>query len=257
MRRDIMFRGHWPAVAVSLAVMAGVSACSFTAPPEAQGDGGLSTAYQHSPAGGGHQQAGVDRGQGITGLPWFDRSNGAVLSSPAPPNRPPLAPDPRVPSPQYVERALPWLTTQPPMAPVSGQRSQTVHVPLEWHLRPGDDAPAIPAPPAPPTPPNTAAAPAAPAPPAPPPPPKTAAAPAVHLASYRSRADAMSGWTILRDKYPQLLASAGPILEDADLGDKGLYVRLFAGPFDNASARAVCRDILARGGWCRQVSVQP
>ncbi len=238
MRRDRMFHGHWPAVAASLAVMAGVSACSFMAPPEAQGDAGLGTAYQHAPAGGGDQRARVDRGHEITGLPWLDRSNGAALSPPTP--------APRVPSPQYADRTLPWLPPQPPMALVPGQRSQTVHVPVEWHRRSGDDAPAAPATPAPPAPPKTAAAPAAPAP-----------RPAVHLASYRSRADAMSGWTILRDRYPQLLASARPILEDADLGDNGQYVRLIAGPFDNNSARAVCRNILARGGWCRQVSVQP
>ncbi len=126
-----------------------------------------------------------------------------------------------------------------------GQRSQTVQVPVEWHRRSGDDASAAPAPPAPPAPPKTAAAPAAPAP-----------HPAVHLASYRSRADAMSGWTILRERYPQLRASARPILKDADLGVSGQYVRLIAGPFDNTSARAVCRNIMARGGWCRQVSVQ-
>lgn len=85
----------------------------------------------------------------------------------------------------------------------------------------------------------------------PPIPPKSAVA--VHLASYGSRAAARSGWDTLRKMYPRVLAAAEPILTDAEAGAKGSAVRLLAGPFDTESAGSVCRDILARGGWCRQV----
>jgi hypothetical protein len=85
----------------------------------------------------------------------------------------------------------------------------------------------------------------------PPIPPKPAVA--VHLASYGSRAAARSGWDTLRKMYPRVLAAAEPILMDAEAGAKGPAVRLLAGPFDSESAGSVCRDILARGGWCRQV----
>ncbi len=82
---------------------------------------------------------------------------------------------------------------------------------------------------------------------------KPAGAVAVHLASYASQAAARSGWDTLRKMYPRALAAADPILADAEAGADGPAVRLLAGPFDSESARSVCRDILTRGGWCRQV----
>ncbi len=82
---------------------------------------------------------------------------------------------------------------------------------------------------------------------------KPAGAVAVHLASYASQAAARSGWGTLRKMYPRALAAADPILADAEAGADGPAVRLLAGPFDSESARSVCRDILTRGGWCRQV----
>lgn len=85
----------------------------------------------------------------------------------------------------------------------------------------------------------------------PPIPPKPAVA--VHLATYGSRAAARSGWDTLRKMYPRALAAAEPILTDAEAGAKGPAIRLLAGPFDTESAGTVCRDILTRGGWCRQV----
>ncbi len=88
---------------------------------------------------------------------------------------------------------------------------------------------------------------------APPTPPKPAGAVAEHLASYGSRAAARSGWDALSKMYPQALAAAEPILTDAEAGANGPAVQLLAGPFDTESARSVCRDILTRGGWCRQV----
>ena len=81
----------------------------------------------------------------------------------------------------------------------------------------------------------------------------TRSAVAVHLASYGSRAAARSGWDALRKMYPRALAAAEPILTDAEAGANGPAVQLLAGPFDTDSARSVCRDILTRGGWCRQV----
>ena len=74
---------------------------------------------------------------------------------------------------------------------------------------------------------------------------------AIHLASYRAEENAVSGWQSLQVLFPDLLASRTARLEAADLGSRGQYLRLKAGPFDTeADARAACREVEAAGGWC-------
>ena len=106
-------------------------------------------------------------------------------------------------------------------------------------LRPGEEA--IPAPAAPP---------------APPPAPDMSAAPsllhAVHLASYRREATARAGWDTLLALHPDRLTGLEARLEPVDLGERGLYLRLKAGPFDSAAeARGVCAAIAASGAYCQ------
>lgn len=74
---------------------------------------------------------------------------------------------------------------------------------------------------------------------------------AIHLASYRSEEHAISGWASLQALFPGLLESRTPRFEEADLGSRGVFLRLKAGPFDTAAeARSACLQIEAAGGWC-------
>lgn len=74
---------------------------------------------------------------------------------------------------------------------------------------------------------------------------------AIHLASYRNEVHAASGWLSLQALFPDLLASRTARIEDADLGSRGVFLRLKAGPFDTETlARSACQQIEAAGGWC-------
>ncbi|MEE2525150.1 hypothetical protein V0U79_02145 [Hyphobacterium sp. HN65] len=74
---------------------------------------------------------------------------------------------------------------------------------------------------------------------------------AVHLASYRDEANAVSGWMMLQGLFPDLFGDRMARIEEADLGSRGLFLRLKAGPFDTAAdARLACREVEATGGWC-------
>ncbi len=73
----------------------------------------------------------------------------------------------------------------------------------------------------------------------------------IHLASFTSEANALSGWATLKARYPDHLNRKTYALRPADLGDRGIFVRLIAGPFpDSASARAVCEDLQRHAQYC-------
>jgi len=154
----------------------------------------------------------------------------------------PLAPLPRAAPAEGAaalkSAAAPSLAVAPSKRPPTGGN---VDPTLPW-LQPGSTGRVIPA----------ALPQAAVAPPKLPHPAKPVVAVAVHLASYDSHAAARSGWDTLRKLYPRALAAAKPILADAEPGAEGPAVRLLAGPFEAEAAGSVCRDILTRGGWCRQ-----
>ena len=73
----------------------------------------------------------------------------------------------------------------------------------------------------------------------------------IHLASFSNEANAVSGWAALKARYPDHLNSKTYALRLADLGDRGIFVRLIAWPFpDSASARAVCAVLQRRAQYC-------
>ncbi|MEQ8405363.1 MAG: SPOR domain-containing protein [Oceanicaulis sp.] len=73
---------------------------------------------------------------------------------------------------------------------------------------------------------------------------------AVHIASYRERRHAEAGWTQLEARHAPLSGLAAR-LSRADLGERGVFLRLKAGPFDTpAAAEAACDAIKASGDWC-------
>lgn len=74
---------------------------------------------------------------------------------------------------------------------------------------------------------------------------------AAHLASYSSVASAQRGWLTLTTQFPNALSGLTPRVERADLGAKGVFYRLKAGPFgDDAAVRAACRPLVASGVYC-------
>ncbi|WP_158272156.1 SPOR domain-containing protein [Marinicauda salina] len=73
---------------------------------------------------------------------------------------------------------------------------------------------------------------------------------AIHLASYRGVETLEAGWSQLRAAHPEL-AELRPRMARVDLGERGVFLRLKAGPFDTAeAAQAACRRIGASEDWC-------
>lgn len=73
----------------------------------------------------------------------------------------------------------------------------------------------------------------------------------VHLASYYTVDDALAGWAILSRRHPQLTRWNEPLLADVDLEDRGLFVRLLAGPLPSrAEADQLCAALHGAGAYC-------
>jgi hypothetical protein len=78
----------------------------------------------------------------------------------------------------------------------------------------------------------------------------------VQLLSSRSADEARNAWARLKDKNGDLLGTLSPTVARADLGDRGTFYRLRAGPIaDEAKARAICDSLAGRGASC--IIVQP
>jgi Flp pilus assembly protein TadD len=74
---------------------------------------------------------------------------------------------------------------------------------------------------------------------------------AVQLASYRSEARAMLGWSELRGNAPDLLDPVTPVVRRADLGEeRGIVYRLRTAPTAKTNATALCTELKARGIDC-------
>lgn len=71
----------------------------------------------------------------------------------------------------------------------------------------------------------------------------------IQLASVKSEADANSQWTGLKAKNPEL-GGLSLRVQKADLGAKGVFYRIQAGPLSPASAQSTCSSIKSRGGTC-------
>ncbi len=74
----------------------------------------------------------------------------------------------------------------------------------------------------------------------------------LHLASHRTEAEAVREWELLTRKFATLLGALQPIIRSVDLGDRGVFYRVQAGPIGSRdSARALCRQLKARDQYCR------
>ena len=73
----------------------------------------------------------------------------------------------------------------------------------------------------------------------------------VQLLSSRSADEARNAWARLKDKNGDLLGTLSPTVARGDLGDRGTFYRLRAGPIaDEAKARAICDSLAGRGVSC-------
>lgn len=73
----------------------------------------------------------------------------------------------------------------------------------------------------------------------------------VHVASLRSAATAEENWTEIVGKHRSLLAGMGHTVAKVDLGAKGTWYRVLAGPYTNADKAEELCDRLWQGGiWC-------
>ena len=78
---------------------------------------------------------------------------------------------------------------------------------------------------------------------------------AVQLAAHRSDARARANWRRLRATFPDLLRDLAPEIQRADLGARGVFYRVRAGPFKfRAEAQGLCRQLRARGQDCLVVA---
>lgn len=76
--------------------------------------------------------------------------------------------------------------------------------------------------------------------------------PAIHLASYRSEKDAVSGWKALQKKHSSVLGGLQSEIKLVNLGPrKGKYYRLKVGPFPTQNAaKKACRSLKAKRQYC-------
>ena len=71
----------------------------------------------------------------------------------------------------------------------------------------------------------------------------------IQLASVKTEADVAKQWSSVKAKNPEL-GSLSMKTQKADLGEKGIYYRLQAGPLTPENATKVCAALKARGSSC-------
>ena len=159
------------------------------------------------------------------------------------------APEPQAPqapqTPAAPESVYPTAGTCAPTAAAPVEEAAEAEAPVAPETKPEEITAAEPAPVAEPSP--------APA-PAPEPTQQAAAATGgyfVQLLSVKDRENAEAAWSKLQGKYPSILGSSSYKVEEADLGDRGVFYRLLAGPVpSDAEASALCGKLEASGQGC-------
>ncbi|MBI3503701.1 MAG: SPOR domain-containing protein [Proteobacteria bacterium] len=164
--------------------------------------------------------------------------------TPMPRPQPPPAPVAAIPAVPEIVAPADAVVVMPPQS-----RAPTPLVAATPQPAPAPAAPPVATPPA-------AARPA----PVPAAPPQVATAPVaagsarIQLASVRDAVDAQREWARVTRQYPDLLGNLSPQFVPADLGDRGVFIRVQAGPFASPeAARAACEALRARGAGCNVV----
>lgn len=171
-----------------------------------------------------------------------------------------LMPGPEQPLPR-PEPPVEAVAPEPAPLPIQPEPSVDPDVPPAYpSVAAGEEPPPVMAPPAPV---QAAPAPVAPAPaPAPaqtatlpPPAPPAQAAPSgrqvrLQIASVRSEAVARQEFQRLQRRFPSELGSLGLAVVRADLGDRGIFFRIHAGPVDEGRAGSICQALKAQSVGC-------
>lgn len=83
----------------------------------------------------------------------------------------------------------------------------------------------------------------------------TAQSAGLHLASYKDRENAERGWKQLLSRNEDVLKGLTHTVEPVDLGDRGTFYRLVAGPVsDRDQAQRMCGTLKTRGAYCQLVN---
>ena len=70
----------------------------------------------------------------------------------------------------------------------------------------------------------------------------------VQVAARKSQTDALAAFADLQQRYPKLLSGYRPMIQRADLGDKGTWYRLRVGPMNEKTAAAnLCKRLKSAG----------
>lgn len=73
----------------------------------------------------------------------------------------------------------------------------------------------------------------------------------IQLGAFRTTAEAEAAWSKIKARFPNELGRLNQLMERADLGDKGIFYRLQAGPFsERAAAASVCDSLKAQSQAC-------
>ena len=73
----------------------------------------------------------------------------------------------------------------------------------------------------------------------------------MQLAALRSSEEANREWEKLRKAHPELLGNLGVNVVRADLGERGTFYRIQAGPVaDEANAKDLCRKLVDKKVGC-------
>ena len=77
----------------------------------------------------------------------------------------------------------------------------------------------------------------------------------VHIASYRTMDHVVQGWETMWAMLPDVLGPLQARVEAADLGERGVYLRLKAGPFaTRADALSACAELSQSAIYCQAMA---
>lgn len=159
----------------------------------------------------------------------------APAAPPATAAKPPAAPPPAAAPPAVAAAPLPPVTPAAPAAAPAAPAQQTAAAGAPRQLTAPAAAPAA----------------AAPAPKAAVPAPSGSGTWRLQLSSVRSEADADKEWRRLKGKHPDPLNPLASRYVRVDLGEKGVWWRVQAGPVgDKSAAEAACTKLKSQGQGC-------
>jgi cell division protein FtsN len=73
----------------------------------------------------------------------------------------------------------------------------------------------------------------------------------LQIGAYKSQADADAAWKVYKAKHAALLSAYSDDVQQADLGEKGIWYRLrISGFADKELATSLCDRLKADGGAC-------